>query len=198
MIGPSAPRPHARKEPLLIRKALKIRVHVLATVLLAAFVMSLVAVFLLFALGRFGQVARDNAGTIFEHMADAQAQKLVALVSGARLVVESAAHQPGRVYVQAGEPDAVLRATLLATVGANPSLYGAYVGLADGGFFQVIGLAGDPAAGLTLGAPEGARFAVRTIDGPGGRAEERWSFLDAEQVTPIHRTTCAERFRFNT
>ncbi len=150
--------------------------------------MSLVAVFLLFAMGRFGQVARDNAGAIFEHMADAQAQKLVALVSGARLVVESAAHQPGAVYGQAGEPDSVLRSTLLATVGANPSLYGAYVGLADGSFFQVIGLAGDPGAGPTLGAPAESRFALRTISGRSSRAEERWTFLDAGHETLATRS----------
>ncbi|MCB1955835.1 MAG: GAF domain-containing protein [Rhodocyclaceae bacterium] len=180
MIGPSSVRPHATEDPALSHKAIKFRVHVLATVLLATFVMSLMAVFLLFALGRFGQVARDNAAAIFEHMADAQAQKLVALVGGARLVVETAAQQPARVYRELERPDAVLRSTLLAMVSANPSLYGAYVGLADGGFYQVIGLTGDPRAAATLGAPPGARFAVRVIASPSPRAEERWEFLDAD------------------
>ncbi len=170
-------------------KTVKLRVHVVATLLLATFVVSLVAVFLSFALGRFGQVAQDNARSIFSHMADAQAQKLDGMVRSAAQAVETVARMPARSYRAAGpRTESVMRATLLALVGANPSLYGAYFGLADGSFFQIVGLPGDPNAANALGAPPQARFALRSIDGPSPRSEELWQFLDRDGAVLAQRS----------
>ena len=160
-------------------KAIKFRVHVFATLLLASFVVSLVALFLLFATGRFGRMAEDNAEAIFAHMADAQAQKLEGLVRSATQAVQTAARMPMPDY-RAMRADSSMAALLTALVQVNPSLYGAYFGLADGSFFQVIGFASDPVAGRRLGAPGAARFAMRSIDGAHAGESEQWRFIAAD------------------
>ena len=157
-------------------KAIKFRVHVFATLLLASFVVSLVALFLLFATGRFGRMAEDNAEAIFSRMADAQAQKLEGLVRAATQAVETVARLPADDY-RATRADSTMAALLRAQVAVNPALYGAYFGLADGSFFQVIGFASDADAGRRLGAPEAARFALRSIDRRRAGQVEHWRFI---------------------
>ena len=153
--------------------------------LLASFVVSLVAIFLLFATGRFGRMAEDNAEAIFSRMADAQAQKLAGLVRSATHAVETVARMPADDYRATGA-DSSMAALLRALVSVNPALYGAYFGLADGSFFQVIGFASDSHAAGRLGAPEAARFALRSIDGSRRGAGEHWYFI-AEDGSVLER-----------
>ena len=65
-----------------------------------------------------------------------------------------------------------------SSLAAFPNLYSIYVGYADGGFLQMIDIAGDARVAETLGAPVGARFALRAITVTGETRTEHWTYLD--------------------
>ena len=158
-------------------RTVKFRVHVVATFLLATFVITLVAAFLLSALGRFERMAEESAQAIFDQMAVANARQLESLVHSAGRVVEAGARLAPAAYAADGRVSESLREYLLATVDVQPPLYGLYFGLDSGEFFQVIGVRGDEAVRKALDAPQGAAFALRTIAAAADGRIEHWRFV---------------------
>lgn len=73
---------------------------------------------------------------------------------------------------------------LLATVDGHAAVSSAYMGYADGTFYQVVSLGGDGSMAKALDAPDGARYALRSLFAePDGTRIEAWRFLDADRRT---------------
>jgi len=71
-----------------------------------------------------------------------------------------------------------LKGLFLDTLEDHPQIYSLYFGYGDGGFYQVVSLAERPKVAASLGAPEQAHFAVRSITLENGTRMERWQYLD--------------------
>jgi adenylate cyclase len=87
-----------------------------------------------------------------------------------------------------------LTSTLLDTLANTPHLYSLYMGYADGDFYQAIAIPDVESARASLGAPAGARFALRHITGQGPERVESWGFLDAGRNTMTVRTIPAPAY----
>lgn len=161
-------------------KNLRFRFHYVATALLVVFVVSLMGVFLLSALTRFGEMAEAHAREVFVQIADRNALKLQETLLAAGRVVSAQASLDSRFLITSdGSLEPRLVSGLIALVRVNPQVYGFYFGLENGEFLQVIGVRGVPAVIAALGAPQETWFAVRTIvRQAGGERVEAWRFLD--------------------
>lgn len=163
------------------RLRFRLRFHYVATALLVVFVVSLMGVFLLSALGRFGDMAEDHARAVFAQIADRNALKLESTLLGAGRAVSAQAALDERFVTGAdGHIDEqALRSALIAEVRAHPQVYSFYFGLESGEFLQVIGVRRDPRVIAALGAPADTYFAQRAIVGGGEQGRvETWRFLD--------------------
>lgn len=78
-----------------------------------------------------------------------------------------------------------LRGYFLGFLDSHPETYSLYFGYADGDYLQAVLLAGRPGAAAAIGAPPGARYALRRIETEDGRRMERWRFLDRERKTIV-------------
>jgi len=159
---------------------MKIRFHLLPMALLAAFVLALTAVTIVFSVSRLKDLAGESATTVFSLIAQRNADQLHALVAGAGAMVDAqAVLEPERILADGHVNRAVLVPALAAALRANPHIYSVYYGFDGGEFLQVIGVRGDARVEQRLQAPAGTYFAVRLIDPAvdgDGRAEH-WMFL---------------------
>ncbi len=89
---------------------------------------------------------------------------------------------PGAAAAPRGFEHPLLPA-LVGIMADTPQMYSAFFGYPDGGFLQVIAVAGNPGVAAWLKAPEGTRLALRAISAqPGGARLERWRYLDGSQA----------------
>lgn len=173
------------------RDRMKFKVHLVAAALLAAFVVSLVGIFVGFSQQRFQRVAESSAQGIFEGLADANATKLHGLIEAAKVQVIVDASLDAASYTH-GPGGAALRAAMQAAVENDPALYGLYFGLANGDFVQAVAVRDLPSLRAALDAPPGTTLALRTIRrGEDGKRSERWQFLDAAHALLAERSTPA-------
>jgi HD-GYP domain-containing protein (c-di-GMP phosphodiesterase class II) len=167
---------------------MKVRFHLLPTVLLATFVVVLTSVTIFVSMTKFKSLADESTQTVFSLIAQRNAEQLQTIVADAGTAVQAqSALEPSRILVDGHLNEAALVPALVATLRMNPHLYSLYYGFENGLFLQVIGVRGDPRIVSVLHAPAGAYFAVRLIDPTSaGRLprREHWQFL-ASNETPV-------------
>lgn len=87
----------------------------------------------------------------------------------------------GRTFLD--EPPAGLEpktAFLFTALASSPYIDGMYVGYPTGRFIHAVSVEGDSAWKMALSAPQGAVFAVRTIEGDGTERRSIWRFYDVD------------------
>ncbi|NMG01602.1 GAF domain-containing protein [Azoarcus taiwanensis] len=184
-------RPDGPEQPL-VSKAVKFRVHVFATIVLVAFVVSLTAAFLFSALGRFERMAEESAQAVFDRVADANAAQLSGLIDTAGRAVRVLASLERALYLPESGAMEPAQRLLAAFVASHEPIYGLYFGLDGGEFVQVIAVGGDRRIREALDAPPGTAFARRAIAREEGVRVERWEFVDLEGASVGHRESRAE------
>lgn len=165
---------------------MKVRFHLLPTVLLATFVVVLTAVTVAVAMAKLKSLADESARTVFSLIAQRNADQLHGLLASAGAAVDAqAVLEPELVLLDGQVNRAALVPALVATLRANPHIYSVYYGFGSGAFLQVIGVRGDARVEDTLQAPAGTHFAVRFIDpvpaDAAQRQQEHWQFLAANE-----------------
>src|SRR6202012_2486066 len=164
---------------------MKVRFHLLPTVLLATFVVLLTTVTIVVSMTKFRSLADESTETVFSLIAQRNADQLRSIVTDASTAVDAqAALEPRRILTDGHLNQAVLVPALVATLRMNPHLYSLYYGFENGLFMQVIGVRNDPRIAAVLHAPAGSYYAVRLIDpmtaGPRPRLEH-WRFLTSNE-----------------
>ena len=163
----------------------KLSFQVLPTLALGIFVVLLTIVTVTVSVTKFRRLASENTQTVFSLIAQRNADELRATLRGAVDAVNTQASLDPRYVLADGSVNrAVLIPALVASLRANPRIYGLYYGFENGTFFQVIAVR-TPRIASTLRAPPGSEFAVRSIVPSGsGALREQWEFL-AANAAPI-------------
>jgi HD-GYP domain-containing protein (c-di-GMP phosphodiesterase class II) len=146
----------------------------------SALVLLLAAVFLGTVFGRFRETAEFGATERFELIARGIADNLQQNFEahGRRVATLATADAAQGLQSKALPAESVLT-VLKASVRQNPGVYGEYIGLANGGFLQAIGVRRDPVVYQALEAPAQTEVAERLIEtDASGRRTERWRFWD--------------------
>jgi HD-GYP domain-containing protein (c-di-GMP phosphodiesterase class II) len=162
---------------------LKMRFHNWSAVILVGVVAALSALFLTVVIGKFNAMAEDAAKQRFALIAQSGADKLRDLMSGTANQVAAQAKARRERFVEEGrlnQRDMIL--PFIAKLESMDSLYSAYFALDNDDFVQVIDARDDPRVLAAIGAPQGTRFALRTIvRREDGRREEHWRYWSAER-----------------
>jgi HD-GYP domain-containing protein (c-di-GMP phosphodiesterase class II) len=171
---------------------MKVRFHLLPTVLLATFVVVLTTVTIFVSMTKFKSLADESTETVFSLIAQRNADQLRTIVADAGTAVDAqSALEPQRIIADGQLNEAALVPALIATLRMNPHLYSLYYGFENGLFMQVIGVRNDARIASVLHAPAGSYFAVRLIDPQSiGRRPrlEHWQFL-ASNEKPIGQSS---------
>ncbi|ARP95731.1 HD domain-containing phosphohydrolase [Bordetella genomosp. 13] len=165
---------------------MKVRFHLLPTMLLGAFVLALTAVMIVFSMSKLRSLSEDGASTVFSLIAQRNADQLQALLASMSSVVDAQSVLLPQQIERGGRVNEVtLAPALMATLRTNPHIYSVYYGFGDGTFLQVIGVRGDARIADRIRAPAGTHFAIRLIEGgsaDGGQPRlENWRFLAANE-----------------
>ncbi|HTK02253.1 MAG TPA: HD domain-containing phosphohydrolase [Bordetella sp.] len=163
---------------------MKVRFHVLPTVLLAAFVVVLTAGTIAFSIAKLRGLAEESARATFSLIAQRNVDQLHGLLADAGAAVQAQSMlEPERVLLNGQVNQPALIPALVTTLRDNPRIYSVYYGFNDGAFLQVIGVRGDARIANTLQAPAATEFAVRFIDPAptGSTRREHWQFLAANE-----------------
>ena len=158
------------------RWSLRVVLAISLVVLMVVFTAALMRI----AFDRFEVMAQQSARALAVQQVRQGSERLAALVSRARDVVEVTARM-GFVDAERDAALGLLERRWIVALEVNGALRSLHITLRDGRFFQVLALRGDAAAGDALGAPAGTRYASRAL-APGGDAASRsqsWRFLDA-------------------
>ena len=159
---------------------MKVRFHLLPTLLLGAFVLALTTVMIVFSMSRLRNLAEASASTVFSLIAQRNADQLQAVLANAAGVVDAqSVLLPRQVLADGRINDATLAPALMASLRAHPRIYSLYYGFGDGAFLQVIGVRGDPRIAGRIHAPAGTYYAVRLIDPSAG--SETYHFLASNE-----------------
>ena len=173
---------------------LRLRFHHWAVGALLAFVLTLTALFLYVVIGKFNLTVEEDAKERFALIAQAAVERLQRLVGRASSVVAAEARARRERFVEGGRLNDGMLPTFFIQLDSESNLYSAYFGLENDDFLQVISTGNDPRVLSALSAPEGTRFAVRTIRAsPGGR-EETWEFWSADRRTIGTRSGATDYF----
>jgi HD-GYP domain-containing protein (c-di-GMP phosphodiesterase class II) len=171
---------------------MKVRFHLLPTVLLATFVVVLTTVTIFVSMTKFKSLADESTETVFSLIAQRNADQLRTIVADAGTAVDAqAALEPQHILTNGHLNEAALVPALIAMLRMNPHLYSLYYGFENGLFMQVIGVRNDPRIVSVLHAPAGSYFAVRLIDPQSTRHVQRlehWRFL-ASNEQPVGQYT---------
>ncbi|WP_144638994.1 HD domain-containing phosphohydrolase [Bordetella genomosp. 13] len=144
---------------------MKVRFHLLPTLLLGAFVLALTTAMIVFSMSRLRSLSEDGASTVFSLIAQRNADQLQAALSNAVGVVDAQSILlPQQVQVGGAINQTALVPALMASLRAHPRIYSLYYGFGDGSFLQVIGVRGDPRIADRIHAPAGTFYAIRLID----------------------------------
>jgi len=144
------------------------------------------------ALWRDGQMeAAASAQSSFSDAAALARQRVADLLDEMLSLARVGAAMPGAGQAtDRMEENSANALFLRRVIDADPAVYAAYVGRADGSFQQAIALHGDAHVRAALDAPEGTEVALRVIgpSDPQAPRPEYWSFLD-EQGKALGRRT---------
>ncbi|SAI68179.1 metal-dependent phosphohydrolase [Bordetella ansorpii] len=150
---------------------MKVRFHLLPTLLLGAFVLALTTVMIVFSMSKLRKLSEDSASTVFSLIAQRNADQLQAVLTNAASVVDAqSVLLPRQVLSEGRINETTLVPALMASLRAHPRIYSLYYGFGDGAFLQVIGVRGDIRIADRIHAPAGTFYAIRLID-PAARTE---------------------------
>ncbi|SAI12750.1 metal-dependent phosphohydrolase [Bordetella ansorpii] len=144
---------------------MKVRFHLLPTMLLGAFVLALTTVMIVFSMSKLRNLSEDSASTVFSLIAQRNADQLQAVLANAADVVDAQSILlPQQVLADGRINETTLVPALTASLRAHPRIYSLYYGFGNGAFLQVIGVRGDTRIADRIHAPAGTYYAVRLID----------------------------------